>query len=265
MRWYDRWLLGRAALRNAFLPSPARDLPPFVQQILQHVIVPSRNTSPQFSSIEALRSSWLKEKTLLSITDLGAGSKIQQSKQRSVASLVRHSSTPPRFSRLLFHLIQFLDGTTVAELGTSVGLNTLYLRQAIPTHGQLYTFEGCPEIAHWATQAFQNQTSLPIHTTIGNLDETWPSFLAEAPALDLVYMDANHQLAPTLAYFEAMLPRLHPHSIVVVDDIYWSREMHQAWSALQTHPQVSLSLDLFEAGLLLLNPDLPQQTFRIRY
>ncbi|MEL6537855.1 MAG: class I SAM-dependent methyltransferase [Bacteroidota bacterium] len=261
----DRWLLARAALRNAIIPTPTKNLPDFVQQVLRQVIQPSKDASPHFLPLNTVRKSWLAETKRIQITDLGAGSHRSHSTQRSVASLVRHSSTPPRFSRLLTHLIQFMGCTTVAELGTSVGLNTLYLRLALPPHGQLFSFEGCPEIAQWAIQGFEQYASLPIQTIIGDLDQTWPTFMAKAPPLDLVYMDANHRLGPTLQYFDTMLPKLHPGSIVVVDDIYWSREMKKAWHSLRSHPQVSLSIDVFEAGLLFFNPELPSGSYRLRY
>jgi len=37
--------------------------------------------------------------------------------------------------------------------------------------------------------------------------------------------------------------------------------MNEAWEALKKHPQVSLSVDLFEAGILFLSPSLLKEHY----
>jgi hypothetical protein len=38
--------------------------------------------------------------------------------------------------------------------------------------------------------------------------------------------------------------------VVILDDIYWSKEMTQAWEELKNHPKVTLSIDIFTKGIL---------------
>jgi hypothetical protein len=46
------------------------------------------------------------------------------------------------------------------------------------------------------------------------------------------------------------LPHLNEHSVVVFDDIHWSKEMEQAWYEIQQNNMVTLSIDLFFVGLV---------------
>ena len=49
-------------------------------------------------------------------------------------------------------------------------------------------------------------------------------------------------------------PYLSEKSVVVLDDIHWSKEMHQAWQILQSNQSFCYSVDLFYKGLLFREP-----------
>jgi hypothetical protein len=54
---------------------------------------------------------------------------------------------------------------------------------------------------------------------------------------------------------------MNAEGIIILDDIHWSKEMNQAWNELKNHPSVSLSIDLFEGGILFLNQKLPKHHY----
>jgi hypothetical protein len=78
-------------------------------------------------------------------------------------------------------------------------------------------------------------------------------------------MDANHRYQPTLQYFERLLPKINETSIVVLDDIHYSREMEQAWQELKKHRIVYGSADLFRCGILFFDPSLNKQHVILQY
>src|SRR5690606_17020814 len=49
---------------------------------------------------------------------------------------------------------------------------------------------------------------------------------------DLLYIDGNHQKEATLSYFEKLLPTVHNDSVMIFDDIHWSRDMEEAWEEI---------------------------------
>ena len=89
--------------------------------------------------------------------------------------------------------------------------------------------------------------------------------IENAPQIDLAYIDANHRYEPTLRYFELLLPKMTTSGMIILDDIHWSKEMNDAWEVLKNHPKISLSIDLFEAGILFLQPDLMKESYILEF
>ena len=236
---------------------------PFVFDLYARCI---RNTESLevLHSIEKLRTSLLRNHQTLEVTDLGAGSRKNKHTLRKVSAIARHSMSPRKFSELLFRLASYFRAEHILELGTSLGINTLYLAKAQPL-AKVTTLEGCPNIASIARKNFEHQKAKHIQLIEGNIDETLPNFLNNTPALDFVFLDANHREAPTLHYFEQCLAKAHEDSVFVLDDIYWSPGMQRAWEQIKQHPQVKLTIDLFRVGLVFFRNKQPKQHFKLRF
>jgi len=67
-----------------------------------------------------------------------------------------------------------------------------------------------------------------------------------------------------MRYFELCLAQSHAGSVFVFDDIYWSVDMQRAWQAIQAHPSVTLTIDLFHLGLVFFRDLQPKQHFSLR-
>jgi len=138
------------------------------------------------------------------------------------------------------------------------------MAQANPS-ASIHTFEGSAAIAAIAHENFEALKARNITIVEGNIDEKLGPLLEQVSQVDLAYMDANHRYEPTLRYFEQLLPHLHQKSIVVVDDIHWSAEMNRAWQVLKDRSEVSLSLDLFEGGILFFDPALQKEHYVLAF
>lgn len=206
----------------------------------------------------------LHNQDMIEVTDYGAGSQIHPNPQRRVSSIARVSSSPLRFAKVLHHLAMHLQASHIVELGTSLGFTSLHLRGSVPGR-KLSTFEGSPSIAALARQHFTEAGIDDINLIEGPIHYSLPYYLQDCPPIDLVYLDAHHTAEATLRYFEWLEPHLHSDSVVVVDDIYWSSDMFEGWKRLMNHDRVRVSIDLFEAGILLLKPGLQQQHLTLSY
>ncbi|MCU0398139.1 MAG: class I SAM-dependent methyltransferase [Cyclobacteriaceae bacterium] len=226
---------------------------PFLFEFYRHVFKPRPDPDP---TIEALRKSYLHNQRILKLEDPGAGSK-HGSDQRLVQHIARYSLSPVRFSSLYERLIRYRNMLTVIELGTSLGINTLYLSK--PEGVRVYTFEGIPELVQIARQNFNSMNRTNINLIEGNLDTTLASFIDTIPSVDLVFMDANHRYEPTMRYFETLLPKCGNHTIILVDDIHDSPQMERAWDKLRLHHRVYTSVDAFRFGILFLDSSLSRQ------
>lgn len=227
---------------------------PFVFSLIQNVIEDDRIYYP-FGALERLRKMMLEQdNTILEIKDLGAGSRIHSSNSRSVASIAKTAVSPQWQCEFLFRLVNYLQLENRLEIGTSLGISALY--QYLPIKNALfYTLEGCPSIANIAQQNFQRLQAQNIHLEIGNFDETLPIVLKKMERLDYAFIDGNHQLRPTLSYFEECLKYSHKDTVFVFDDVHWSEEMEAAWELIKAHPRVRLSVDLFYMGLVFLREE----------
>jgi predicted O-methyltransferase YrrM len=103
-----------------------------------------------------------------------------------------------------------------------------------------------------------------IQQISGDINETLPNTLASLSGVDFAFIDANHRYEPTINYFEWLMQKSNKETIIVLDDIHWSLEMHQAWSSIITRPEVTLSIDLFQIGIVYFLPELNKQHYRLR-
>jgi len=207
-----------------------------------------------FATIDNLRNNLLKSKLKIKVTDLGAGSKKFKSNQRSVRHLVKYNASPKKQGELLFRLVSYLKPQNIIELGTSLGLGTLYLAMPNPK-AQVFTIEGCPEIAKVAEQNFKSVQAKNITQQIGSFKVELPKLINKLNKADLVYFDGHHDYQATMAYFELCLPKASKSAVFIFDDIHWSKGMTKAWNQITANSAVSVSFDFFDFGIAILNSD----------
>ena len=237
---------------------------PFVFQFILHVLNNQSGYLPS-TEIEALREGLKKDKRLLTIEDLGAGSRVSATKQRSVQQLAQAALKPPKYAQLLYRLAKHYNPKTIVELGTSLGVTTSYLATANP-QATITTIEGSKAVAEVAAQNFAKLNLKNIQLLQGNFDDVLPSVIDQHSSIDLAYIDGNHRYQPTVNYFHQFLPKLHNHSILVFDDIHWSAEMEQAWEEIKQHPSVQCSVDIFFLGFVFFRSEFKvKQHFSIRF
>ncbi len=216
-----------------------------------------------YDPIEALRQRLIHDDRKIPLYGLGAGSSFGK-KHIPISRLARSVATPPRYAQLLFRLGRYYRLFRIIELGTSLGLTTLYLSSISP-QAVVVTLEGHPELAALAQAHFAQMNSRNIVLIQGDFAATLPQATNQLGTVDLAFLDGDHRKEATLTYFEQLLPHLHEESVCVLADIYWSVPMTQAWKHLRNHPAVRLSIDVFGLGLLFFNPILSERHLVLWY
>jgi predicted O-methyltransferase YrrM len=217
------------------------------------------------TEIETLRKQLLSDKAVVAIEDLGAGSRVQSSKQRAISSLAKNAVKPKKYSQLLYRLVRHYQPKTIIELGTSLGITTSYLSKANPS-AKVVTIEGSEAIANIARQNFQKPNLSNIESLIGDFDNILPTITSQQQTIDLAYIDGNHRLEPTLNYFKQFLSRVNNDSILIFDDIHWSEEMEEAWETIKAHPSVKCTIDIFFLGFVFFRQEFKtKQNFVVRF
>lgn len=235
---------------------------PFVFYVVSELLF-EKTPFYAFKKTDAARNMLLKSKERITVKTLGATS-VDQRSTKKVKKLVEQGSIPARYGKFIFRLINHFELKNILELGTGTGLGTLYL--ALPdSHNRITSIEGNPQLHKVAAILFETVGVNNVNLIHGTFERVLPDVLANTEKLDFVFFDGNHQLEPTLQYFEMCLPKSHNDSIFVFDDIHWSQEMEEAWEMIIANPRVTVSLDLFRLGVVFFRKECTKQHFVIRY
>lgn len=214
--------------------------------------------------VEQYRKKLLSDKSLVVVTDLGSGSSLGNGAERRVCDMARHCSMSARDGRLLYNLACSMNCRNFIELGTNLGIGTLYL-SSVDSCERIITIEGCPNLSEMARRQFDTLHINKINCVNAEFSEVLQKSLGSLPSVDFVYFDGNHQYGPTLTYFELCLPFVHNDTVFVFDDIHKNAEMEKAWKKLSTNQKVTLSLDFYTMGVLFFRRQLSRQTISLRY
>ena len=229
---------------------------PFVYDFIRKVLIDKTSYSA-YAKVDNWKSQLLADRSVLAIEDLGAGSRKGNNLHRSIAEITQNASKPKKVGRLLFRIVQYYKPATILELGTSMGLSTAYFSLA-NSASTIVTIEGASSVAKQAVDNFSNWGIANVKLINGNFDTVLPAVLDSLDKLDFAFVDGNHRKAPTLQYFDLLLKKSHPGTIIIFDDIHWSKEMEEAWEVISTHTSVKCSIDLFYMGIILLRTDFYQ-------
>jgi predicted O-methyltransferase YrrM len=236
---------------------------PFVFDLYINTIKPKKRFYV-FSKIEKLRKELHESKKEITITEYGAGSKVNSSLTRTISDISTNSEKPSYIAEILFKLIDYLKPKVIFDLGTSFGITTLY-QASVNKRNEVLTFEGCPETAKVARDNFRQFNSKNITLIEGNIDITLAKKVNEISKIDYVFFDANHRYEPTIKYFETCLAKAHEDSIFIFDDIHWSDEMEKAWKYIKEHPQTMITIDLFHIGIVFFRKKQPKQHYVLKF
>ncbi|MFM7667033.1 MAG: class I SAM-dependent methyltransferase, partial [Bacteroidota bacterium] len=82
---------------------------------------------------------------------------------------------------------------------------------------------------------------------------------------DLVYIDGHHDGNALLAYLESLKPFIHNDTILILDDIRWSKSMMIAWRKICKSEFYNVSIELLRMGIITPRKQQTKQHFVFRY
>lgn len=120
--------------------------------------------------------------------------------------------------RLLYVLAKLIGARNAVEIGTFTGCSALHIAEALPEDGRLITCDIDPEAtaiaqSYWDRVPWGHKIDLrlgPAMDTIATLQDP----------IDLVFIDADK--SGYIGYWEALLPKVRPGGLMVVDNVLWS-------------------------------------------
>ena len=238
---------------------------PFAYQLCEEVFY-NKHLYYDFEKLNKLRKQLLNYRgpnDVISVEDFGAGSRTMKEPSRKISQIARTGISGRRQSEMLYRLCHFLNCRVIVELGTSLGVNALYLAQSSKS-ATIYTLEGSGSLVEFAKNISRNNRVENIEFLKGKFDNTLPALLEKIKCFDLLYIDGDHTYESTIRYFSLALKHIHPGSVIVLDDIYWSSGMTRAWNEIKNSPHVSMSIDTFYSGIIFFRNEVKHpQHFRM--
>ncbi|MFI1772234.1 O-methyltransferase [Thalassobellus citreus] len=214
-----------------------------------------------YKNILNYKKELLQNSSKIKVTDLGAGSQVMKQQERTVSAIAKNAGTTNKRAKLLYRIINYFKPENTLELGTSLGIATHAISLG-NTKNNITTIEGCPNTSKFLKENLKK-------FEVKNVNQITGDFTSEIEKLtsnkyDLIFFDGNHQKEATLNYFEVLLETAHNDSVFIFDDIYWSKEMTEAWESIKKHPKVTVTIDTFFWGFVFFRKEQVKEDFIIR-
>lgn len=238
---------------------------PFVFDFVSNVLN-DKSEHPEYQQVEKLRGLLLRNPNLVEVIDFGAGkgrAKYSTSLRR-VKDIAARSGIPVKQGRLLHRMVKYYKPKVILEMGTSVGISSMYQISAAPDSTFL-AMEGCASTAEFAEKNLKALGATATEFIVGNFDVVLPDLMKRTGVIDFAFIDGNHTKKGTLSYFNRLEKHAANDSVFVFHDIHWSPEMEEAWETIRKHESVRVSIDLFWMGIVFFRRELGRQHFIIRF
>lgn len=203
----------------------------------------------QIDQIERERELFRNDKSEMTFVEYGAGSKVINGNTRVVGKVASSSLSGSWQCKMMYNIIKRYKPQNIIEIGTSLGISTAYLSSAY-SKSSIITLEGNASSSKKARNLFDKLRLTNIDIIDGEFGLTIDHALSVLGNIDCAFIDGNHRKQATINYFHQIRERSSNSSFIIIDDIYWSIGMHEAWQEIIEHKSVAFSIDLFRFGIV---------------
>jgi predicted O-methyltransferase YrrM len=125
---------------------------------------------------------------------------------------------PPQTGELLGLLVRMRGASRVVEIGTAIGVSTLYIARALPSDGQVVSFEIDPA-RHQAARDYLQRAGVLDRADL-RLQDAREGLASLEGSFDMAFIDAAKMQYGD--YIELLLPLLSPRAVVAIDNMLMS-------------------------------------------
>lgn len=179
---------------------------------------------------------------------------------RSVADIVRREAVKPKLGALLFRLANYFKARNILQIGTTMGISTLYLT-SYSTDLRCVALENIPGFATIARQAFEKKARNPIDLRVGGYKESLPQALKDLGSVDLVFFNTLYEPQNNRWLFQECLRYARNETVFVFKGINTNQRSRELWKEIRETPEVTVTLDLYSLGIVLFNKKLYKKDY----
>ena len=233
---------------------------PFVFNLITKVIE-EHCSYYSFYDIELIRKQLLFRDNIITYPDRQQKGKLRR---RTVGEIVKREAIKPKHGALLFRLANYFKSQNILQLGPSMGLSTLYLTSYAPGL-RCIALENIPEFASIARIAFEKAARNPVDLRTGTYKELLPQALEEMKQVDFVFFNTLYEQQNNVWLFNECSKHVHDGSVFVFEGIKASRKMREFWKEICSHPEVTVTIDLYSMGIVFFNKKLHKRDYIVYF
>jgi predicted O-methyltransferase YrrM len=152
----------------------------------------------------------------------------------------------PETGQLLHVLARASRARHVLEVGTAIGVSTLYIARALPDDGKVVSFE-IDEARHGAARRYLDQAGVGGKADL-RLEDAREGLHRLDGSFDMAFIDGVK--AQYGDYFDLVMPRLGPGGILVVDNVLMGGTVAEGRSDGRWGPEQIVGARAFNQRLL---------------
>ena len=233
---------------------------PFVYDLITKCFYDKTSFSA-YHNLKVLRNELTHNQDLVKIKHYSEASKVFQSNHQKISTIVKCEGSSYKKQKQLYRITNYFKPKNVLELGTSVGLGSAAM--AIASNNSIIkTVEVNKNISDIAKKVFKSYQLKNIQIDTSSFKDFFKKSNYEN--LDLVYLDGTCDKESTIENFNSLLKHSHNESVFIINNIYWSKEMTEAWNIIKKQKEITVSIDTFYWGFLFFRKEQPKQHFTIR-
>lgn len=195
------------------------------------------------------RDMLLHDETVATVSTAGAGT--HQRQQKRIADIARISGTTPRYGAVFAKLTHHYNLTSVLELGTSLGIGSMYFAKA-NSNVHVTTVEANPTMANFTQKMFDKLNMQRIKIVNSDFGDFLNNNMHRNQKFDIAFIDGNHKGNALLHYYNTLnINMLSQRNIVIIDDINWSNDMFRAWQKITNMDGNKLYINMFRLGIVM--------------
>ncbi len=153
------------------------------------------------------------------------------------------------YQEILFRTIHFYKPQFILELGTSLGITTMYAAAAA-LNRNIYTIESEPSIANAAKQHFNLLRFNNIENIVGDYEKAFDNELLTEKKIDCLILSL--QTGWSKETLEKYMSKLHESSLVIITGIAKASKQ-EIWHFIQQHKRITLTIHLYDLGIAFCN------------
>lgn len=236
---------------------------PFVYKFIRNVMMKASFNKDSLESRNEFLRFAKSYKFTLSVNEVGAGSQIRKRKS-NLNKLARGSGLVPKYLQLICEMVSYFDVKQFLELGACCGITSAAVALKM-NNGRVVTVEGNEDRAEISNAFFVHLKVENIDLQVGQFNDVLALLNDTHQKFDLVFIDGDHTYEATIQNYEAVVAMMNERGIIILDDIYWSKEMTLAWQKIKESESAIVTIDVFRMGIVFLDRQQAKENFVVRY